>query len=173
MIVGILSDTHGHVARTRTAIDVLRQAGSQAFIHCGDIGGTEVLDELACLRAWVVCGNTDEPAEPLLRHAAELGLRSALQGPLRLRLAGRELVVFHGHEAAYARLIDRASDGREPPPGTAAPRYVFHGHTHVARDVRIGPLRIINPGALRRARPHTVATLDLAAEHVEFWPVLD
>jgi predicted phosphodiesterase len=49
--------------------------------------------------------------------------------------------------------------------------YVLHGHTHRANDVSIAGLRIINPGALFRARPHTVATLDLARDAVAFWCV--
>jgi predicted phosphodiesterase len=49
----------------------------------------------------------------------------------------------------------------------------LHGHTHVARDERLGPLRVINPGALQRAAVHTVATLDLRTDQVGFWRVDD
>jgi len=39
--------------------------------------------------------------------------------------------------------------------------YLFYGHSHVASEHRTGPTRIINPGALHRARPKTFAVLDL------------
>ena len=46
--------------------------------------------------------------------------------------------------------------------------YLLQGHTHVKQDIRVGRMRIINPGALHRANPKTVALLDTAADAVEF-----
>ena len=46
-MVGILSDSHGQVERTRQAIALLQQAGASAFIHCGDVEEDAVLDTLA------------------------------------------------------------------------------------------------------------------------------
>jgi predicted phosphodiesterase len=45
--------------------------------------------------------------------------------------------------------------------------YVCHGHTHKVRDERIGEVHVINPGALRRARRHTVAILDTDGDTLE------
>ena len=45
--------------------------------------------------------------------------------------------------------------------------FIFHGHTHQAADRRVGKTRIINPGALHRARPKTFVVLDLASATVE------
>jgi predicted phosphodiesterase len=45
--------------------------------------------------------------------------------------------------------------------------YVFHGHTHVAEERKSGRTRVINPGALHRARPKTFAILDLASGALE------
>ena len=47
MVLGILSDTHGHARRTAAAVRLLEQLGAEAFVHCGDIGSPDVLDELA------------------------------------------------------------------------------------------------------------------------------
>lgn len=171
MILGILSDSHGEVERTRSAVAILQDAGATALVHCGDIGTPEVLDQLAGHRAWVVCGNIDYPNSELERHADNLRLPLTHDTPLRLELAGRRLAIFHGHEPHFAALV------RPQPGGTAlrlAPdhcEYVLHGHTHIAADVRIGNLRVINPGALHRAVRCTVATLDLATGDVRFWPV--
>jgi predicted phosphodiesterase len=49
--------------------------------------------------------------------------------------------------------------------------YIIHGHTHRAAHVRIDHVRLINPGALERARPRTVATLDVANDALDFWRV--
>ena len=46
--------------------------------------------------------------------------------------------------------------------------YILHGHTHCKRDERIGRCRVINPGALHRANPKSVATLDTASDTLTF-----
>jgi putative phosphoesterase len=173
MILGVLADTHGQRQRAAAAIRVLRREGAQAFVHCGDLGSAEVLEELAGLRAWVVCGNVDDPAEPLVRHAQRLGLTAAGSGPLRIELDGRTLVVFHGHESELDRLLGHLLERGALPPRFGRCDYLLHGHTHLARDVFLGPVRLINPGALHRASPCTVATLDLSGDRLRFWPVSD
>jgi hypothetical protein len=39
--------------------------------------------------------------------------------------------------------------------------YIFTGHTHIPSDKKLGTTRVINPGALYQANPHTIAVLDL------------
>lgn len=46
--------------------------------------------------------------------------------------------------------------------------YLCQGHTHAKEDTRVGRTRLINPGALHRANPKTVALLDSVADTVEF-----
>ena len=41
------------------------------------------------------------------------------------------------------------------------PDYLLFGHSHRPADLKRGPTRWINPGALHRARNFTVAILDL------------
>ncbi len=173
MILGILSDTHGQTQRTAHALRILRQAGAEAFVHCGDIGGVAVLDELAGLRAWLVAGNTDFPDSSLLGYAKLLGLTCQPAGPLRLELHGRSLAVFHGHEPQFAQLFEPTPVGSSLRAALASCDYILHGHTHMACDLREGPWRVINPGALHQAGLYTVATLDLASDTLQFWQVLD
>ncbi len=175
VILGILSDTHGQRRRTADAVRVLRAAGAAALVHCGDVGAAGVLDELAGWRAWVVWGNCDRAVPELPAHAESLGVTAARATPLVFRLDGHTLAVFHGHEPAFARVEHRAHS-----PVTASPDdplrdcdYVLYGHLHVPRDERIGRLRVINPGALHRARTPTVATLDLRSDRLDFWQVPD
>ncbi|MBU0640404.1 MAG: metallophosphatase family protein [Planctomycetes bacterium] len=175
MIIGILSDSHGDRPRTAEAVQVLRRHGAEAFIHCGDVGGEFVLADLAGLRVWFVWGNTDSPDASLERYVQSLGLPLPECVPLRLQLAGRSLAVFHGHEPQFTRLTRLVQAERPDALARLMPGcdYVLHGHTHRASDLRVGPVRFINPGALYRARTHTVATLDLKQDRVEFWEVND
>ena len=47
MLIGVVSDTHGHVDYTRQAVRMLESMDVQRVIHCGDIGSEAVLLELA------------------------------------------------------------------------------------------------------------------------------
>ncbi|MBI4579294.1 MAG: metallophosphoesterase family protein [Planctomycetes bacterium] len=154
-----MADSHGRGQRVRDALRVLDAAGAEAFIHCGDVGGPEVLEELAGRRCWFVWGNTDFPRPAWRSQVEALGLPWP-DGPLELQLAGKRIAVYHGHEPAMNRAI-RA--------GTFD--YVLHGHTHRRSDRRAAATRVINPGALHRAAVHTVALLDLATDDLRFLPV--
>lgn len=173
MILGILSDTHGFHQRAAHAITLLERQGAKAFVHCGDVGGAAVLDELAGRQAWVVPGNVDVLDPTLWDHAAALGLHTPDAAPLRIELAGRAIAVYHGHEAHFERLATalRRSDLDTFTKLTRGLDYILYGHTHEPAETRVGQVRLINPGALERARPHTVATLDLRRDVLEFWQV--
>lgn len=173
MILGLLSDTHGQVQRAAAAVRVLREAGAEAFIHCGDIGGPEVLDQLAGLRAWVVWGNTDWPDTRLSEHAARLGLSLASDAPCWIELEGRVIAAFHGHEPTFKQLLDHAPGTGKERAALAHADFVVHGHTHIAADVRLGPLRLVNPGALDGTPRLSVATVDLKTKRVRFLRVGD
>lgn len=174
MIVGILSDSHGRVSRVARAIALLEEHGAETLIHCGDLGGERVLDQLAGKGAWFVWGNTDQPEARLAQYAQAIGLRPPDGVPLRLQLAGRRVAVFHGHEPGFIALQRLAAAGEEAGlERTAAADYVLYGHTHQPADLRVGPVRLINPGALHRAVRTTVATLDLATDRLDYWVVED
>lgn len=171
MILGILSDSHGRAKRVHRAIARLREVGAAALVHCGDVGGQEVIDELAAagLPTWFVWGNTDYPDAALARYAADLGVTPPGEPPVRIELAGKRLAVFHGHEPGFERLIRLARGGdADGLAAAAAADYILHGHTHVAADTRVGRVRIINPGALHRVGEPTVAVLDLTTEELRF-----
>jgi putative phosphoesterase len=172
VILGILSDTHGQWRRTADAVRLLDRLGAEALVHCGDVGSADVLAELAGRRAWVVAGNTDVPDAPYFGGPDWPGITLG-EGPLRVEVGGRRLVVFHGHETAFENLWRDPIENRAQPESFAGFEYVLHGHTHVPASLRLGAVRVINPGALHRAPRYTVATLDLAADRVRFWEVRD
>lgn len=173
MILGVLSDTHGQGARTRAALQVLREHGATHFVHCGDVGGEPVLNELAGLDVCIVCGNTDCPDTPMVQYAASLGLRVGMPPPRRLELDGRHIVVFHGHEPEFARALLTVDREGHWPKWLKPCDYLLHGHTHIARCVAVDGVTIINPGALHRAVEYTVATIDLQSGTVAFHCVTD
>jgi len=159
MKLGIMSDNHGRMHAVRQARIELEQAGAEAIVHCGDIGGPDVLDELAGCTCWFVWGNMDDPAPSWRGHVEALGLPWP-NGPLELHLAGKRLAVFHGHEPGFARAMRAAQYD-----------YLIYGHTHRCADQQVGTMRVVNPGALHRAAARTVALLDLADDSLQFLDV--
>jgi len=160
MLVGILSDTHDRPDAMSAAVELLRRHGAEFFIHCGDVGSERILDFLAGLPAAFVWGNNDWDRVGLERYARKLGI--ACCGYLgELELAGKSFAILHGDDTRLkGRLLSEQKHV-----------YLLQGHTHVRQDERIGKTRVINPGALHRAREKTVALLDTATDRLVFLPV--
>ena len=156
-LVGILADTHDHADAMKAAIGVLRQFGAEFYIHCGDVGGEAILDQLAGLTSAFVWGNNDWDRAPLNRYAQSIGV--ACYGAMAdLELGGKRLAVIHGDDFALQRKLVESQKYD----------YLLQGHTHVRQDERIGKTRLINPGALYRTRQKSVALLDLIVDKIQF-----
>jgi len=157
VLIGILSDTHDRVDAMAAGMALLRQAGAQFFVHCGDVGSERVLDHLAGLPSAFVFGNTDWDRATLARYAEQIGV--ACHGTLAdLELGGKKVAVTHGDDFKIKQriLAERRHD------------YLLQGHTHVRGDERVGTVRVINPGALQRAREKTVALLNTETGALRF-----
>lgn len=160
MLLGILSDTHDELERTRLAVRLLREAGAAALVHCGDLTTPPVLAACAALPCWFVFGNHDSDNVPYLRRAgAELGAVCLEWGAV-IELGGHRVGVTHGHLTSDLRHV--LADG---------PGIVLTGHTHYAFDRVEGGVRRINPGALHRADVFSVALLDLLTGELRLLPV--
>jgi uncharacterized protein len=124
VLIGLISDTHGVVRPgVHTAL-----AGVELILHAGDVGGADILDELALIApVQAVCGNTDAPDAPGMARA------------LDLMLGGVRVHVSHGHELG------------SPKPAALAAAYdadvIVYGHTHRQGVSRVGAKLIVNPGA--------------------------
>ena len=157
MLIGILSDTHGRGPIMAAAVDLLRRRGAEYLIHCGDVGGVDLLEHLVGGPAAFVLGNCDADEPAYRRHAQSLGV--VFCGSMGdLELDGRRLAVMHGDDAP---LMERILASRQHD-------YLLHGHTHVRHDQHVGRTRVINPGALFRAAHKSVAILDTRADALEF-----
>ena len=124
MIIGLISDTHGMVrASVHTAL-----AGVQLILHAGDVGGDEVLDELALIApVHAVYGNTDPIDDPRLTESIERTIE------------GVRLHVSHGHEVGSptpAKLLEKYSAD-----------VIVYGHTHRQLVTRVDGRLVVNPGA--------------------------
>ncbi|HVX84843.1 MAG TPA: YfcE family phosphodiesterase [Phycisphaerae bacterium] len=159
MLIALLSDTHDNAATTRAAIELLRPHNPDAYLHAGDLVSPEMLDLFAGLNApfHLVLGNNEYDPAALHSRASALGMSFHKQFA-DLTFAGKRLALMHGHEGTLLQRLLASGDYD----------YLIHGHTHLRRDERRGRTRIINPGALHRARTKSVALLDPAADSLRF-----
>lgn len=161
MRIGILSDTHDELARTRLAVQMLRDFGAEALVHCGDLASPPIVETLAVLPAWFTFGNHDSDMVPaLLWAAAEFGPVCLGWGGV-IEIGGRRVGVAHGHMTTDVRRVL-----------TKQPEVLLSGHSHFPSDAVVGGVRRINPGALHRADEFTVAVLELVSGKLRVLPVM-
>ena len=151
MLLGIVSDTHGHLANTRDAVRVLESFEVDTVIHCGDIGSREVVALFSAWPTHFVLGNVDGNANQF-EVAIDLQQRHVLHHRFgSIRLKGREIAFLHGDDSR--RLRETIQSGQYD--------LVCCGHTHVAKIQQVGDTLVVNPGAIYRARPHSLAVVDV------------
>ncbi|MFP4622614.1 MAG: metallophosphoesterase family protein [Gemmatimonadota bacterium] len=142
MRIGLISDTHG---RLRTEVFELFE-GVDRILHAGDIGPLDLLVELqAVAPVTAVYGNTDR-----------FDVRGSVDEVAEVELAGRRVVVLHGHQL-----------GSPTPDGLRARHpeadIIVYGHTHRPLVDDNGIL-VVNPGSAGAPRfgiPPSVGILEL------------
>jgi hypothetical protein len=155
MRIAIVSDTHSRYAAVEAALKRLDAERVDLILHCGDIDDAETV-WLFPSGTHFVFGNCD--LERTAIRQAVYGIGGTLHEPFgQLEVAQTRIAFVHGDDH---RLLERLATGGDFD-------FVFHGHTHQAGERQIGTTRLVNPGALHRARPKTFAILDLQAGQLE------
>jgi len=148
--VGIISDTHGHADLTRPAVRMFESLDVEVVLHCGDIGSAAVVELFAAWPTHFVLGNCDwNPQE--LQSAIERAEQKFHGQFGDLEIDGVRIALLHSHERRKFRECVE----------TGQWQVVCYGHTHVAIVERRGETLLVNPGAIYRANPHSVAILEL------------
>ncbi|MFV0529551.1 MAG: metallophosphoesterase family protein [Lachnospiraceae bacterium] len=133
MRILIVSDTHAKMENLKT---VLHKVGHiDALIHCGDVEGDEdYIRALAGCPAYLVSGNND--------------FFSDLPRELEIELAGRHVLISHGHYMGVSmgteRILEEADARRM--------QLVIFGHTHKPVIVEKDGVIAVNPGSLSYPR---------------------
>jgi putative phosphoesterase len=149
MRIGVVSDTHGQLRLTQDAVRMLERLEVAVVLHCGDIGSAAVVELFACWPTHFVFGNVDDPRT--LRDAIGAAGQTCHEHFGQLELDGRRIAFLHGDDG---RLLENT---------ILAGQWdlVCHGHTHIAGQRRAGRTLVLNPGAVYRANPHSVAVVEL------------
>ena len=156
MRVGVVSDTHNHLANVASLVALFNAAAVDRGVHTGDVTQAKTLNAFAALDAPLcgVYGNNDVEREALDAACREHGYRWSEPG-LELDWAGRRIVVVHD---------PRDVDGR-----AADYDLLLHGHTHRHVLERNGEVLTFNPGecAGHMSGYNAVGVVDLATMDVE------
>jgi putative phosphoesterase len=156
MQIGILSDTHSRYPTVEKALALLQERKINTVLHCGDIEDAETVWLFQGFTAHFVFGNCDTERHSL-RQAVH-GIGETLHDAWGfVELEGVKMAFTHGDNGRLLHDLEHSG----------AFDFLFYGHTHHAEEHRTGPTRVINPGALHRARPKTFVVLDLATRAVE------
>src|SRR5262245_39150419 len=155
MRIAVLSDTHSRYETVERVLKIIEERQVERIIHCGDIEDSDTV--------WLFPGNTHfvfgncDVERHSIRQAA-YGIGATLHEPFgNLMLADKMIAFVHSDDKRLFQQLE--ASGKYD--------YLFYGHTHVAEQHQTGPTRVINPGALHRARPKTFVILDLATGEAE------
>ena len=159
MIV-LISDTHENVNAIERALKQIRPLKPELLIHCGDIVSPKILHYFSEFSCRFVFGNNDFEREGLRKKCEELGM-PPIEDETLLSYQGKDIFITHGTRPSQ---LEASIDSQMYD-------YVFHGHTHLRRNELIGRTRVVNPGALYRARMYSFATVVPESGEIEFHQV--
>lgn len=156
-MIGIISDTHENENAVNKAVKILKDSHVEFVVHCGDIISPPMLEHFKGLDMKFVFGNNDGEKEGLNKMAKKLGFEE-IKDEKEFEYKGKKFYAYHGTKRE--RLDDAIKSNKYD--------YILAGHTHIKTDERLGRTRVINPGALFRAYPYTLALLDAEKDKLEF-----
>ena len=160
MFIGVVSDTHGHVEHARAAVRMLESLEVERVLHCGDIGSVGVVELFSQWPTDFVFGNCDDRRGELTAAIEAAG--QTCHGEFgQLEILGRQIALLHSDDRRTFQ--DALHSGEWD--------VVCYGHTHVAAIEHYGETLALNPGALYRANPHSLAVLELPSLEATIVPL--
>jgi len=155
MRIAILSDTHSRYATIEAALQAIEPHRVELILHCGDIEDSEAV-WLFPPNTHFVFGNCDHERAGI-RQAVH-GVGATLYEPFgQMEVEGVKIAWLHGDDKRLMQQVEQSGEFD----------FLFYGHTHVADERQSGKTRVINPGALHRARVKTLVVLDVESGEAE------
>jgi len=161
MLIGILSDTHDNVPKTRAAVKRLNKEGVACVLHAGDFIAPFIIDTLKDLAAPMtgVFGNNDGDRILLEKKCAAYP-HVKIQGNFtRIKEGGVTIALTHGSNGELLEALSECS----------SIDLLVYGHTHRAEIRKQGSTLIVNPGEVcgYLTGKSTIALVDTARREAE------
>ena len=161
MLVGILSDTHDNVPKTRDAVKRLNEEGVACVLHAGDFIAPFIIDTLKDLTAPMtgVFGNNDGDRILLEEKCAAYPHVKIRGNFARIKEGGVTIALIHGSDGELLEAFSECS----------SIDLLVYGHTHRAEIKRQGSTLIVNPGEVcgYLTGKSTIALVDTARRKAE------
>lgn len=151
--MGLVSDSHDNDDAVARAVHAFRQHGVAFVLHAGDVTEGRTLRAFAEWPGAVAWGNNDD-ARALAPVAEEL--EWAHGEAWRGELDGVCVGLVHGHRRG---LLSRYLTKEKVD-------VLVRGHNHRVQDEVADDVRVLNPGALYRARHYSAAVWDTVSGRV-------
>ena len=161
MLIGVMSDTHDDIMRTKKAVSRFNCEGVEQVLHAGDFISPFMIDTLKELAAPLtgVFGNNDGDRSLLGRKSAAVpGLKIA--GTFaRLDAGGMKIALLHGNDRELLEMLSTCGSCD----------LLVYGHTHRPEVRKDGRLLIVNPGEVygHLTGKSTVALIDTVNRSAE------
>lgn len=155
-MIGLISDTHEQIEEVKKAVDIFKEKKVDFVIHAGDIISAGTLKLYSGLNMKFIFGNNDGDKNKLNEIAKKYGFEPITETK-EFTYKKKKFFVYHGTDST---ILDDAIKNQEYD-------YIITGHTHIAKDEKIGNTRVINPGSLF-ASPKSIAVLDLESDKLIF-----
>ena len=142
MRVAVISDTHDSVFSTEVVLEMIKEAGVDTIIHCGDMSYSstaELFHDFCVYHAW---GNNDIDTVGLMLAIRECKPGSHSERWIKGIFDGKLFGAVHDAFSPVFRTMLESGQFS----------YIFVGHTHRKMDEMMGSTRVINPGAIGGAR---------------------
>ena len=135
MKVLVVSDSHGHIANLRLALDFGKRVGVKAIIHCGDWNNIKAIEEIKKenIPLYGVLGNADIDPEMEKYFSEEF---------LKINLGGRNIGIIHNLKKLKSEIKDLD--------------ILFCGHVHSKFEGTVKEIKVVRPGAIHSDKPTSV-----------------
>jgi putative phosphoesterase len=161
MLIGVMSDTHDDIIKTKKAVSRFNHEGVELVLHAGDVISPFMIDTLKELAAPLtgVFGNNDGDRLLLERKSAALPHMKIAGTFARIDAGGMRIALLHGNDRELMETLA----------GCGSLDLLVYGHTHRPEVRRDGSLLIVNPGEVygHLTGKSTVALVDTVKRSAE------
>lgn len=140
MKIAVLSDIHDSTENLKQALQIVKKENCDTIIFCGDYASPPTFKILAGagLPVYAIFGNVDGAHYEIMQAIQENKFPVKQEKDLQeIELDGKKIAVCHRPEFA------------EGLAATGKYNFVFHGHTHEKRKVKIGKTLLVCPGSVK------------------------
>lgn len=134
MKILVISDSHGHIANIKTAIEIGKKANVKAIIHCGDWDNIESVEAVLSFNIplYTVLGNAD--VEDGMEEYLKFNAKKYSSDLLKFEIDGRKICVIHNIKNFKLKIENLD--------------VVFYGDRHSSEIKDINFVKFVRPGAL-------------------------